>query len=542
MPPSRNSTLRTERTHEENQERAYIAASHRSDRSLEARMESARRASEIHKQRTGKFFQITEKAVLAGEVYMDDEEELPAPYYQLDQRLRPDAPDPEEFFNKLVEYLSANAFLRNRLSSAIEESNRLSSRSAAAAQRNRSLSTPTGYGEGPMLEQGLGPSVQTSSFSPALFTRPYQGPLLSTTPEPSNPPTLPTAVPNVNSQVNMTQFQSPINAQGTQFHTGPIGIGSLPQHHYQRIFLARRQTAPGVESPQQSGTPAGASLSGIPHNGGYSAVPTPEQYQAMGQIFPSRRPSAATVDITGSPMSDISMASFRNTQNPMQLSINGGSPDSLLMTRPSIPNRSTYIPHLQQQQHFPISPENANANTNMHHQPPTIITQDLSSPMVLTLPMRSREGSRSTSQSPALKRCASTDLFREASPTKSIRTEDSPVPAYSPAQSNPIQSPVDDEEIDLFDFPLPQNYRDMLYGPGAPVSGSAALSFAGATSQDLSGERPAEVPEVMYNFADPELDLTDSLLNQHLNQNNQPAFNMNFLEQNDPGPEDINDT
>ena len=68
MPPMRTmcsvKPMKTERTHEENQERAYIAASRRSDRSLEARVESARRASEIHKRRTGRSLRVTEQDVI----------------------------------------------------------------------------------------------------------------------------------------------------------------------------------------------------------------------------------------------------------------------------------------------------------------------------------------------------------------------------------------------------------------------------------------------------------------------------------------------
>src|ERR1700712_3878221 len=52
---------------------AYIAASRRSDRSLEARMESARRASEIHKRRCGRSFRITEEAVLNEEMYEEED-------------------------------------------------------------------------------------------------------------------------------------------------------------------------------------------------------------------------------------------------------------------------------------------------------------------------------------------------------------------------------------------------------------------------------------------------------------------------------------
>ncbi|CAG8557368.1 276_t:CDS:2 [Ambispora gerdemannii] len=64
-----------ERTHEENQERAFIAASHRGDRSLEARMESARKASEVHKKRTGKALKITEEDVRNEEMYREVEPE-----------------------------------------------------------------------------------------------------------------------------------------------------------------------------------------------------------------------------------------------------------------------------------------------------------------------------------------------------------------------------------------------------------------------------------------------------------------------------------
>ncbi|CAG8463750.1 834_t:CDS:2 [Funneliformis caledonium] len=73
-----------ERTHEENQERAYIAASHRGDRSMEARIESARKASEIHKKRTGKALRITPEDVRNEEMYqeIDPEEETKLEQFQ----------------------------------------------------------------------------------------------------------------------------------------------------------------------------------------------------------------------------------------------------------------------------------------------------------------------------------------------------------------------------------------------------------------------------------------------------------------------------
>ncbi|KAL8282787.1 hypothetical protein RB597_010162 [Gaeumannomyces tritici] len=68
---------KTERSHEENQERAYIAASRRADRSIEARVQSARMASDIHRRRTGKGFKISEEIVMKEEMYEEEEDDLP---------------------------------------------------------------------------------------------------------------------------------------------------------------------------------------------------------------------------------------------------------------------------------------------------------------------------------------------------------------------------------------------------------------------------------------------------------------------------------
>ncbi len=62
-----------ERTHEMNQERAFIAASHRGDRDIESRLKSAEKASEIHEHRTGKPLDITKEAVEREEPYPEKE-------------------------------------------------------------------------------------------------------------------------------------------------------------------------------------------------------------------------------------------------------------------------------------------------------------------------------------------------------------------------------------------------------------------------------------------------------------------------------------
>ncbi|KAJ6136928.1 hypothetical protein N7497_012180 [Penicillium chrysogenum] len=67
------------RSPEENQERAFIAASRRKDRSLDARVKSANRASSLHKRRrTGKAFHITKEIVEGEGMYEEVDERYQA--------------------------------------------------------------------------------------------------------------------------------------------------------------------------------------------------------------------------------------------------------------------------------------------------------------------------------------------------------------------------------------------------------------------------------------------------------------------------------
>ncbi|KAF5004036.1 hypothetical protein FDECE_9449 [Fusarium decemcellulare] len=72
----------TEQSPEYYQERAYISASRRSDRSIEARLESAHKASKIHKRRTGKSLRVTRDAVLRQELFEEDQRRPSCPHKQ----------------------------------------------------------------------------------------------------------------------------------------------------------------------------------------------------------------------------------------------------------------------------------------------------------------------------------------------------------------------------------------------------------------------------------------------------------------------------
>ncbi|KXJ84678.1 hypothetical protein Micbo1qcDRAFT_210507 [Microdochium bolleyi] len=100
---------KTERSHEENQERAYIAASRRADRSLEARVQSARMASEIHRRRTGRGLKVTEEIVVKEEMYEEEEDDLPRQYRYLTAHLQTGSADMNSRVNAYITTQAAMA-------------------------------------------------------------------------------------------------------------------------------------------------------------------------------------------------------------------------------------------------------------------------------------------------------------------------------------------------------------------------------------------------------------------------------------------------
>ncbi|EXJ67016.1 uncharacterized protein A1O5_09662 [Cladophialophora psammophila CBS 110553] len=119
MPPVRTTppqkslkTQRTQRSQEENVERAYIAASRRNDRTLEARVESARRASEVHKRRTGRALRITPEDVLNDEMYEEEGDDLPTQYRRLTAHLQTGSAD---FNRRFAAYLTHQVAVRSAI-------------------------------------------------------------------------------------------------------------------------------------------------------------------------------------------------------------------------------------------------------------------------------------------------------------------------------------------------------------------------------------------------------------------------------------------
>ncbi|MCJ1477127.1 hypothetical protein MMC13_005798 [Lambiella insularis] len=163
MPPQRTippaKAIKTERTHEENQERAYIAASRRSDRSLEARVESARRASEIHKRRTGRSLRVTEQDVVNEEMYEEEDDDLPLQYRRLTAHLQTGSAD---FNRRLAAYLTNHVAMRSALDQAITNSYAQQYPNAPQFAHNQQTMYPS-----PLTTQGL----PQQSYQPQQVTQ-----------------------------------------------------------------------------------------------------------------------------------------------------------------------------------------------------------------------------------------------------------------------------------------------------------------------------------------------------------------------------------
>ncbi|KAM0610041.1 hypothetical protein D7B24_003971 [Verticillium nonalfalfae] len=224
-PPEKSSQRKTERSHEENQERAYIAASRRADRSLEARVKSAQMASEIHKKRTGKGFKITERIVQAEEMYEEEEDDMPRSYRMLAAHLQTGSSEMNYRVNaflanrvamaSMVAGLRNEDWLQNPINKMFAESFPDVGKQAQAM--NHRLSNPNDsayYGPlaGQSAQQPLSPMSPAASISPNFGAVDYHAP---------SPYHAPTPSPMSPRDLKHEQVRSPVMSPGAADHMSP---------------------------------------------------------------------------------------------------------------------------------------------------------------------------------------------------------------------------------------------------------------------------------------------------------------------------------
>ncbi|KAL8694001.1 MAG: hypothetical protein Q9218_001300 [Villophora microphyllina] len=298
MPPQRtippSKIVKTERTHEENQERAYIAASRRSDRSLEARVESARRASEIHKRRTGRSLRVTEQDVVNEEMYEEEDDDLPMQYRRLTAHLQTGSAD---FNRRLSAYLTNHVAMRSALDQAINTSYAQQYPNAPQFAHNQPGIYPS-----PFNTQGLTPAPSPQSYmqphfqsaNPVSFRPPSARPV-STAGQPS--PSSYVQSPSISSPVDAndqrrgstkSKSTSPVAVRTPQsMHAGPAYPQSTTS--YQAKPTQAPIQIPASSQPQQI-PPTPTSMCSPQDLGPLSATLPPESQQLLASALDPKDP------------------------------------------------------------------------------------------------------------------------------------------------------------------------------------------------------------------------------------------------------------
>ncbi|KAB5575286.1 hypothetical protein GE09DRAFT_590525 [Coniochaeta sp. 2T2.1] len=236
---SERATKKTERSHEENQERAYIAASRRADRSVEARVQSARMASEIHKKRTGKGFKISEEIVMKEEMYEEEEDDLPRHYRALAAHLHTSSPDMN---SRLSAYLTGQVAMASMARQ--KEVDKLFAESFPNAARMGLQMQQSAYFQG--LQAAGGPS------SPQQQQQQPHSPQFSTGDPVRRPSSLSVAHSHFSGNSN-SYMHSPLPQQQQQ---------QQQQQHERRPSA---DSSPPVLSPETGHTDASSSSHSTPH-------------------------------------------------------------------------------------------------------------------------------------------------------------------------------------------------------------------------------------------------------------------------------------
>ncbi|KAL4975693.1 hypothetical protein BDW66DRAFT_151623 [Aspergillus desertorum] len=252
------------RTKEENQERAFIAASRRKDRSLDARIESANRASMLHKKRTGRALLINREVV-----------ENESMYEEIDDTYRA----------KMLQYMRVhNAQLNHDFDNALL---------AGLPTASQGLQMPGSLHSGPSysLQQSSHPVLQMPSLGSASHS-PLPSPSLSSHGSTSQSPRIPSA--SQNSRVQNRPMSSRRNSHQRASSVAPSG----PIHGARKLTIdlsQLRNTLPGPSTePRMTGsngfsTPgANFSPSYLAHGQVHTQAQVPS-YVATAPSFTMRR-------------------------------------------------------------------------------------------------------------------------------------------------------------------------------------------------------------------------------------------------------------
>ena len=325
---------------------AYIAASRRSDRSLEARIESARRASEIHKKRTGRALRVTEQDVINEEMYEEEDDDLPTQYQRLNAHLHTSS---IMFNKKLHDYIATQHGVRNMFMSQYQNSGpayphfgqQFAANGASFPQANNWLNPPmlAPHQFAPSSPQ---PFQQTQHLSPATATtQPPQG-------YRQTPYYIPQRTQSQSHQRALS-IQLPQGTQQFELPAQPVSAGiTTPQQELNRRLSLppqafQHQPNPSAERPTRpalSRSPTAHSLQNRQSSSPQTASPTAGSAHDASRVHSGpNTPSSYTMSPTHYPFS----AQALNT-NPLTLSMPPESQQFIVSALdPNDPRTATFM-------------------------------------------------------------------------------------------------------------------------------------------------------------------------------------------------------
>lgn len=130
-------------------------------------MESARRASEIHKRRTGRSLRVTEQDVINEEMYEEEDDDLPLQYRRLTAHLQTNSVD---FNRRLAAYLTNQVAMRSAMEQMVNNS--YNQQQFPNAQQYPGYPQTNIYSS-PTMNHSM-PPTPTNSYRSAPYPSPHQ--------------------------------------------------------------------------------------------------------------------------------------------------------------------------------------------------------------------------------------------------------------------------------------------------------------------------------------------------------------------------------
>ncbi len=242
-------------------------------------MESARRASEIHKRRTGRSLRVTEQDVINEEMYEEEDDDLPMQYRRLTAHLQTGSVD---FNRRLAAYLTNQVAMRSAMDQMINNSYAQQYPNAPQFAHNgsrSSFSPPLSGGrtaQSPMHTQRSAPYPSPHQTG---FTHPHDRSY--STPMPHNHQAATSAPPNANSSLTSPPERRMSTPADT---TSPALSRPLKTDDIKPDPDHQRQTQSAMAAMPQPYQPFWQDM------GPFTTSLPPESQQMLGPAFDPRDP------------------------------------------------------------------------------------------------------------------------------------------------------------------------------------------------------------------------------------------------------------